>query len=96
MTSACQTPHSTLQPVRAITAGSDIVPKGTLSAQLALLFSFKEDRGNDKGRTNSSKALIPGSAQVKSASKKQASGVNEYFLLAPKRCQKSMGGLETA
>lgn len=44
-----------------------------------------------------SKALIPGSAQVKSAlKKKKTSGVNVYFLLALKRCQKSMGELETA
>lgn len=41
--------------------------KGTLVDQLLLLSSLDDDRGGDKGRTNSSKVLIPGSAQVKSA-----------------------------
>lgn len=94
VTSACQTPHSTLQPVRAITTSRDTVPKWHIICSPSSPFKGTEVMTR-VGQT--SKALIPGSAQVKSAlKKKKTSGVNVYFLLALKRCQKSMGELETA
>lgn len=75
MTCLCQTPLT----VRAVTAGRNVVLKGhmSLSAASAVLY-----RAIDKGKKA---VLIPCSAQVKSASEKQASGVNVYFLLAPRR-----------